>query len=395
MESKQVVLSGLVITALLTAIILSGWIPYIIIAIVILIAGILTTYFIALNEKRGQRSFRLMIIIKALQEIGQQNTVKESMERVARWSRRLLEIDQSLVIVSGENGFQVGDDHINSFITSFPQPMVMESDIWVEINKDEFAAVDWPPGVAWLAAYPIIKHGKERAVLFLAHSKPHKLNPKLLEELDLIVKQGRFFLKSWFIQKSIDKEEKVLIKAFLTSIDAVNPVFSGHSERVYAISNLIASKMGLDDEEVKVLKYSTWLHDIGKIIELSGNIDEDNQVSLTKDHASLGAENIPESGIFKQVREAVRYHHEHYDGSGFPLGLSRTDIPLIARIIAVADFYDALTRLSTEEERVSPGIAITLIKKGSGTLFDPLVIVALEEAAPEIELLTAGYASGE
>jgi len=93
---------------------------------------------------------------------------------------------------------------------------------------------------------------------------------------------------------------------------------------------------------------------------------------------------IPAVGIFEQVREAVEYHHERYDGSGYPLGLSQTDIPFLARIIAVADVYDAVTRLCSEEERLDHQTALGVIKKATGTIFDPLVVVALEEVANEV-----------
>jgi HD-GYP domain-containing protein (c-di-GMP phosphodiesterase class II) len=87
--------------------------------------------------------------------------------------------------------------------------------------------------------------------------------------------------------------------------------------------------------------------------------------------------------VFQKERLAllkgILYHHERYNGTGGPEGLAAMDIPFIARIIAVADIYDALTSLCPDEERLSPASALQVIKKSSGSMLDPLVVVALDE----------------
>lgn len=391
MESKQIVLSGLVATSLLTAIVLSGWAADIVMAFFVLSAGILLTYFIALNQKRIQQSSYLWDLIKAGQEIGQQNSIKESMEQLAGWSRRLLEIEYTMVWVSGEGGFQAGDNSLYPLLEVFNQN-IKESSFLTELNKSENANIVWPQGITWMAVYPLPAAGgveKEyRAVLLLADSKPRALDQKARKVLEVLGQQSAALLSRWQGEQSKHGDEKILFKSLLAGMEASDPVFLGHSERVYEISRLIAGKLGLDAEEMKALEYSAWLHDIGKSAEAAISKHQPDEDTVLSDHASLGADLIPATGIFKSVKEAVRHHHERYDGGGYPLGLSRTEIPFLARIIAVADIYDALTRLCSEEERIDHSTAIRIIQKGTGTLFDPLVVVALEEVESEIFLLT-------
>ena len=124
------------------------------------------------------------------------------------------------------------------------------------------------------------------------------------------------------------------------------------------------------------------MHDIGQTAVLYHGLNsavEGEKADYT-DHPVLGAHLLPDTEEYRGIREAILYHHEHYDGSGYPEGLAYTDIPLAARIIAIADIYDTLTNLANEDERLSPEEAWNFVKRGVGTYFDPLVVVAWEEA---------------
>ena len=135
------------------------------------------------------------------------------------------------------------------------------------------------------------------------------------------------------------------------------------------------------------------MHDIGQtavqgemLKEKSADTGEELRISA-EDHPSLGADMLPDSGIFQDIRKGIKHHHERYDGSGYPDGLERTEIPFIARIIAVADVFDAMTMLCAEEEKLQCRQAIREIRKGSGSFFDPLVVVALTDLEEEIVML--------
>jgi|GEM_PF-431683 len=383
METKQIVLSGLVITALIVAVVLTGWVPDVVIAMLILAAGIMMTYFIALNQGLMQRFSHLMGLIKAIQKIGKQNNNVTALEQLVAWSRRL-GIEKVLFIVPGKDGLKLGDSSLIPLANTLGPQLEQAQEEKVFI-KGEDDSVVWPEGVAWLLVYPLHNPGERQAFLLWADAIPRKLNPKTRETFKILAQQSIIWFKRWQMEREYQQTQQILVNSLLAGIEARNPVFMGHSQRVYNISRLIAGKLGLNEEELTALGYAAWLHDIGKGLKVGVIAHaEEEEDCLERDHAILGAELIPDKGLFAMVKAAVKHHHERYDGSGYPEGLSRTKIPILARIIAVADVYDALTRLCPEEERLDHHTAIRTIQKGTGTLFDPLVVVALEEVEQEV-----------
>lgn len=382
MESKQVVLTGLVATALITALVLSGLVVDMVAAFLVLVVGILLTYYIALNQKRIEQYDRLRAAIKAGNDIREQDNLKSVLEHLAIHARSLLGIEHTLLWLPNDNIAWLEDEKYHDLLEEIGQRIRLNP-LTIQLTNSEDSNLPWPENVTWLAAYPLVTEDKFQGILLLLNSRAKKLQGHTGEVLNLLYRQSAATINRLLAEQNREEEEQILISALLAGIEAGDPIFKGHSERVHAISGLIGSKLGLDKAEMKTLHYAALLHDIGKYAE---TVADDEAESLS-DHASLGAELIPATGIFEQVRETVRYHHERYDGSGYPLGLSQTDIPFLARIIAVADVYDAITRLCSKEERLDHRTALGVIKKATGTIFDPLVVVALEEVADELPSL--------
>lgn len=383
MEAKQIVLTGLLVTALITALALSVPVANIVVAFMVLGAGIVITYYVALNRKRIEQLGNWRNLIKAVEEIQQQLNLEAGLRQLVVWTRRLLKIEEVLVWLPDEVIFGLENTKYHLLLEDIVQKIKV-SQKPLQLSRSENSTMSWPGGISWLAAYPLMVAGHLRGILILLNFQPLELNHQTENMLNILCRQGATLISHWQAKESDKEEEWLLLKALLAGMEAGDPVFMGHSERVYAISSLIASKLGLNKEEMRTLQYSALLHDIGKAAEAAGREEE---VGAGSDHASLGAELIPATGIFQEVREAVRHHHERYDGSGYPRGLSRTDIPFLARVIAVADVYDAITRLCSEEERLDHNTAIAVIRKATGTIFDPLVVVALEEVAEEVGCL--------
>ena len=153
-------------------------------------------------------------------------------------------------------------------------------------------------------------------------------------------------------------------------------MFKGHGERVAVIADLLGRQLGLDEQEKRALHYAALLHDIGRAKPAAG---------ADEDHPGQGAHAFPAGDEWNVMREAIKYHHERYDGSGFPEGKRMTEIPFFARIIAVADILDGLTALAPEEERLPLPIACQVIRKATGSSFDPLAVVALSEVQEELQ----------
>ncbi len=160
-----------------------------------------------------------------------------------------------------------------------------------------------------------------------------------------------------------------------------------HTMRVGALAGLIAARLGLSEEEARTIRMAAPLHDIGKIgipddILLKPGRYEPHEFERMKTHTLIGADIVQESSfeLLKLAGTIARSHHEKWDGTGYPDGLRGEDIPLAARIVALADYYDALTherpykRAWTQEETVEE------IKRQRGLHFDPAVVDAFLQA---------------
>jgi len=172
-----------------------------------------------------------------------------------------------------------------------------------------------------------------------------------------------------------------LVFAFVNALDAKSRWTRGHSERVTAYALSIAKEMGLTESELETLKTASILHDIGKIgtydavLDKPGRLTEE-EFALVKKHPGKGAEILKHIKQLEEAIPVIRHHHERIDGSGYPDRLKSEEIPLLARIICVADAYDSMT--ADRPYRSAPGkeFAVGELKRCSGTQFDPEVVAA-------------------
>ena len=171
------------------------------------------------------------------------------------------------------------------------------------------------------------------------------------------------------------------IETIASAIDARDEYTGGHSERVGLYAERLAREMAADydltEEDILRVHYIGLVHDIGKIgvadsvLNKSGRLT-DEEFSLMKKHAGIGYEIMSSlGGSIEGLLDGIRYHHERFDGKGYPDGLSDTDIPLIARILALADSYDAMTSNRVYRKRLTDEEVRNEFLRCSGTQFDP------------------------
>jgi hypothetical protein len=192
------------------------------------------------------------------------------------------------------------------------------------------------------------------------------------------IKEYEAKLKS--LQGSYDDLIGVLAKA----IDTRDLYTSGHSERVTQYALALGKQLGLSSSELEKLKVASLLHDVGKI----GVADEvlrkpreltKGEFAEMKEHPVVGESILARSSYLKEIAHYVRHHHECYDGSGYPDGLKGKEIPIISRIIAVADAYDALTQDRVYRKASTPETARMELLKYGFSKFDPEVLGAFWE----------------
>jgi putative nucleotidyltransferase with HDIG domain len=179
--------------------------------------------------------------------------------------------------------------------------------------------------------------------------------------------------------------------ALARAIDAKSHWTAGHSERVTELALKIGQALGLDQKQLDDLHRGGLLHDIGKIgippeiLDKAGKLT-DEEYQLMREHVSIGARILEPIEAYAGIIPVVLHHHEYYDGSGYPDGLSRENIDLGARIFTVADHYDALISDRPYREGMPRDTVIGFIKEDSGTKFDPKVVDAFLEVMAQQDM---------
>lgn len=172
------------------------------------------------------------------------------------------------------------------------------------------------------------------------------------------------------------------VKSALEALRQFEPYTAFHSYRVGAIAKLIAVSLKLEAKLIDQITAGGMLHDIGKSgVSLAAllkttALDEDEYEDI-KRHPEIGADLVQSFPLFIELVPAIRYHHERFDGAGYPMGLKGNAIPLAARVIAVADTYDAVTSNRSYRTARSHDEAMRILCEGSGSQFDPQIIDAL------------------
>jgi putative nucleotidyltransferase with HDIG domain len=161
-----------------------------------------------------------------------------------------------------------------------------------------------------------------------------------------------------------------------------------HSKRVSEVCGALAKKARLSKEDIKKIKLTGLMHDIGKIginekiLNSTGKLDKDELNEIRK-HSEIGSRILGASGEFIEIAEVVLQHHERWDGLGYPRGLKGEDISLNARIIAIADTYDAMVSERAYRHSYSKKQAIEEIQRCAGTQFDPHLVKLFTEMMTE------------
>ncbi len=175
------------------------------------------------------------------------------------------------------------------------------------------------------------------------------------------------------------------IEMIAAMVDAGDPFTRGHSERVSDYSEMLARELGLGKAEVEKVRVAALLHDIGKVgiddrlLKKPGALTQE-EFEIMKRHTVIGYEIIRQHHLFREMLPGVRWHHEALDGKGYPDGITGNQIPLMARIISVADTFDRMTSDSPYQTRVEVPKALQNLIKLAGSKHDPRVVDGLHSA---------------
>lgn len=181
------------------------------------------------------------------------------------------------------------------------------------------------------------------------------------------------------VVRSLKEADEGSLLSLAQTIELKDRYTRGHCNRVARYALMIADELHLSEEMKKEIKYGSWLHDIGKIgvpetiLNHKGPLN-DKDYAIVKKHPAWGADVANQSQLSKVVVNIILHHHERFDGEGYPSGLMGKDIPLEARIVAVADVYDAITTDRSYRKRYPEEQAISILSSLKGKSFDPEIV---------------------
>ncbi|WGD40809.1 HD-GYP domain-containing protein [Streptomyces cathayae] len=224
---------------------------------------------------------------------------------------------------------------------------------------------------------PITVHGLAGLMMALLWRSPYGPVAALLVLLPMCV--------SWWAFAQYHRERaahQATIRALVQAVDIKDGYTRGHSERVGQASTMIARELGMDDERTEVLRFAGILHDVGKLgvptrlLTKNGPLTPEER-RVIELHPEYGHEMVRGISFLGEARAAVLHHHERLDGSGYPYGLAGGQIPESARVVAVADAFDAMTSTRSYSRARPVPVALEELQRCAGAHFDPRMVEAL------------------
>ena len=244
-------------------------------------------------------------------------------------------------------------------------------------------------GVKSILLVPISSHDHLLGAMGLFYSKDRDdLDSQNVHLVTAIAGQAAVAMENASLYEDLEMSYFSTVKALARAIEVKDPYTYGHSERVTKYATVIARKLSLEEWEMRNIKYASALHDIGKlgismnILNKPGALSEEEFIHV-KTHPQMGDSIVEPVSFLREPRAIILHHHERYDGKGYPAGLKGMDIPLGARILAVADSFEAMMSDRPYRKAMSLAEALKEMKINSGTQFDPVIVKAFIEALDE------------
>lgn len=263
-----------------------------------------------------------------------------------------------------------------------------------DMNLDPFltmrmrgeGAVDGPESDNWAIGPVRLAYGElDVGWLFVARKDGHRWNRQDEALLEGIAAHAGAALGRAALFTRIRDDYAKTIAALSATLDYGERAPKGHASRVMDYSMLIGEELDLPFEQVEMLRFAGLLHDIGKTgvpeeILLKPSTLTGSELEQVQMHAQIGASIIDQIEFLKSLTPIILHHHERWDGQGYPQGLAGDAIPILARILSVADAFDAMMTTRTYRKRLTIAQARTELERSAGTQFDPRVVAALFEA---------------
>ncbi|HEX9092821.1 MAG TPA: HD domain-containing phosphohydrolase [Coriobacteriia bacterium] len=225
----------------------------------------------------------------------------------------------------------------------------------------------------------LLFHNVHAGDLFVASPRSHAFTSDDERVLGVLAAHMSVALENAVLYERLDTDFGRAIAALGALADATERLEHGHTDRVMDYAVAIGRELGLPIQRIGLLRFAGLLHDLGKVglaeeILIKPSVLTEQEMALVRRHSEAGASIIEQVRVLDDLIPVVRHHHEHWDGSGYPGGLAGADIPLEARILSVADAYEAMTGKRVHRKRLSSAAARAELRRTSGTQFDPAIV---------------------
>jgi putative nucleotidyltransferase with HDIG domain len=345
-----------------------------------------------LNQELRCKVEELHILNKIMSDVSTLNTDSDVYKCLVEMAIKLAHADESSFYVINEKEkrpFRVSSSCLpavgiggNSDAMNLPEKLIMEiaSDEIPLLIPENKGARDLPLEIFSLMAVPLKIQEKVFGVLTAAIKKREiRFTEKDLYYLSFMSRKASWVIENLALYEHINQSLVTTLKAFVKTIEARDPYTQQHSTRVTTIALILAGELGCTEEEIDILGIAGPLHDIGKIgirddILLKPGALTEEEFEKIKEHPVIGSDIVGQLGLWNRVQKIIRHHHENFDGTGYPDGLKNNDIPFLARILSVADVYDAIASERAYRGKMESGRILKIIKEGAGTQFDPAIV---------------------
>lgn len=274
------------------------------------------------------------------------------------------------------------DDTFIDLIITKGEPQILDETNLRHMLRDESKGSVIKSAIS----HPLLAKGKVIGVLNLIRSeKSNPFTKGQLQSLSIIASEAASAIEKAKLYENLKDSYLETVTALANAVEARDSYTRGHTERVWYLAEFLAKQMGWEEEKMWEVKMGGTLHDIGKIgvpdaiLNKTGKLTPE-EFEIMKLHPQRGVRILEGISFLTPALPYVLYHHERYDGKGYPHGLTKEEIPIQGRLMAVVDTFDAIS--SDRPYRRSKGFqkALEEIKKNTGTQFDPLVVELLIHA---------------
>jgi len=279
---------------------------------------------------------------------------------------------------------KISGESINSRVARSGQPLLVN-----DVSQEpRYYFVEELQATRAELAVPIKVKDRVIGTLDVQSTELNAFDDSDLFTLQTLAEQFAIAIENAHAYQTLEDQNLQIITALATAIEARDPYTSGHSQKVTEYATATGEKMGLSEEEVETLRLVGLLHDIGKMGIPDSVLNKPSQLTaaeyaMVNTHPVISAEIVGKIEAMAHLVPLIKHHHERHDGRGYPDGLKGEDIPLQARILAVADGFEAMTSERPYRSRKSREEAVEELKGGAGTQWDPEVVKAFLEVLKE------------